>query len=93
MDDGYTLAQMLVQYDDNGDDVASRRMKANTFMASKARIADNRMHVFKLHQDGEDNKGRVKRPQYLKRIYNVAERERIMGYPEGYLSQPGQFAP
>ncbi len=89
MDDGYTLAQMLINDTESDEDAPSRRLKANTFMASKARLKDDRMCVFKRYEDG--NHRNMKGREYLTRAFNVTERERMMGYPEGYVSRPGQF--
>ncbi|GAX09310.1 hypothetical protein FisN_32Hh006 [Fistulifera solaris] len=86
MDDGYTLAQMLIADTESAEDAPSRRMKANTFMASKARLKDDRMHVFKRCEIG--NNGSRRGREYLTRAFNVTERERMMGYPEGCVSRP-----
>lgn len=84
LDDGYSLPQMLIE-DYEGEEVP-RRIKANTFMASYGRLGDDRMFIFK------EEKENGKRHLYSKRIYSVTERERIMGYPEGYVSKPGKFS-
>ncbi len=82
LDDDYVPAQLLPFQD--RVDTDERRIKAHTFMASKGRLEDTRMQIFKVHPN--------KKGRYLMRCYNVAERERIMGYPEGYVSEPGKFA-
>jgi hypothetical protein len=52
--------------------------KANCFMASKGRLNDDRMYVYKLNKDGT----------YQVRPMHLVERERLMGLPEGYVSTP-----
>lgn len=57
-------------------------------MASASKIDDSpslRMYVFRKeasHEDGE--------PKYTGRPLNVAEREKLMGYKEGYVENPGE---
>ena len=50
--------------------------KANTFMASSSRIDDERM--YKIRPTGGS--------RYECAYYSTLERERMLGYPEGYVS-------
>lgn len=54
--------------------------KANTLMASKSRLDDDRMLVFKRCEDPDE---------FEERTFTVTERERMMGLPDGYVSKPG----
>ena len=50
--------------------------KANTFMASSSRIDDERMYKIRPTGGG----------RYECAYYSTLERERMLGYPEGYVS-------
>jgi site-specific DNA-cytosine methylase len=52
--------------------------KAQGLMASSSRIDDDRMNLY-MKRNG----------RYYKRKTNVMERERLMGFPEGYVAHPG----
>lgn len=54
--------------------------KANTFMASQGRLDDARMLKVK-EVDGND---------YVAGTFSVLERERMLGYPEGYVENAGE---
>jgi hypothetical protein len=54
-------------------------VKANCFMASKSKIDDDRMIVVE----------KVKKKFLKQRTINTPEREDMMGYPKGYVEQPG----
>ena len=53
--------------------------KTNTFLASKARLDDDRM--LKMKKRGDN--------QFLKGHFSVLERERMLGFPEGYVQEAG----
>ena len=68
---------------DEGRDMIA---KANTFMASKSRIDERgsfRMYTFKKEPDETSQK-------YLGRPLTAEEREKMMGYPPGYVSKTGE---
>jgi hypothetical protein len=60
---------------------AARLRKANTFMASLMRIDDERMTVVKKSETGG----------FVGRSMMVVERERMMGFPEAYVSAPRKY--
>jgi hypothetical protein len=72
LDGGYVMAETVCK-DDNGEIIIP---KANTFMASKVRIDDDRMIKVKRKGDG-----------YYIDKYSVSERERMLGLPIGYVSK------
>jgi site-specific DNA-cytosine methylase len=74
LEDGYQLGSTYV----DPDTIAH----CNTFMASLSRIDDERMDIFKKQQQPD---GKVR---FVKRKINVSEREKMMGYPVGYVSDP-----
>jgi hypothetical protein len=53
--------------------------KANTFLASKMRLDSDSMLKMKA-------KGRKR---YIKGYYSVLERERMLGFPDGYVKNAG----
>jgi site-specific DNA-cytosine methylase len=57
---------------------AARLRKANSFMASLIRLDDERMTVVKKSEPGG----------FVGRSLMVVERERMMGFPEAYVSAP-----
>lgn len=62
--------------------------KVNCLMASSSRVDDVnsfRMYVFK-----EQKKKSLGEDLFLGRPLTVAERERLMGFPEGYVEVPGK---
>jgi hypothetical protein len=59
----------------------ARLRKANTFMASLTRIDDERMTVVKKSETGG----------FVGRSMMVVERERMMGFPEAYVSAPRKY--
>lgn len=68
--------------------------KANCFMASIGRIDDSRMLVFKETDrkfKKSKKKGKKKGKIYNGRPINVAEREIMMGYPNGYVENAGKY--
>lgn len=77
LDDDYGAVARLLQ-DDDEEDMA---VKANTFLASLSRIDDDRMIKCKL--DGSS--GRNSSSKYQIETYSVAEREKMMGLPKGYV--------
>lgn len=54
--------------------------KANTFMASKSRINDDRM--MRVRPEGS---------KYVADKFSVLERERMLGFPDGYVSEACKF--
>lgn len=63
--------------------------KANCFMASPLRIDERqslRMYVFDKNAVETEEGGRTVK-KYLGRPMTVAEREKIMGFPEGYVEK------
>jgi hypothetical protein len=69
-------------------------IKAPCMMASAGRIDDRttmRMYVFdeKKHKCPIEEGSKVMENRYLGRPMKVNERERLMGYPEGYVERPG----
>ena len=68
LDDGFqTLAKVAAAK-------SNKPIKANTFMALKSNLDDERM--FKVKKDGR---------KYIRDTYSVREREVMMGLPEGYV--------
>lgn len=66
-------------------DPSLRHVKAPGLMASKARLDDDpRMLIFKEDPDGSQQRYLY----FLARTPNVAEREKLMGFPSGYVSEP-----
>lgn len=61
------------------DDVV---FKANAFLASSGRIDDKRM------QGRYNIIDATSRSKYIVETYSVAERERMMGLPSGYIEKP-----
>lgn len=57
------------------------RARHNCFMAHQGRVNDDRMIVYK-----RDGNGMIER-----RFLSVTEREAMMGYPKGYVKNPGKF--
>lgn len=57
-------------------------VKANTFMASLARLDDGRMLKVK----------EIDANQYVASSYSVLERERMLGFPEGYVGNAGKVS-
>jgi hypothetical protein len=80
IDDDFALPQTVAR---NTDIYHSNWSKANTFMASKVRLDDDRMVVVK--------EKRNKRGMYLVRTFTVNEREKMMGLPVGYVSEPRKY--
>ncbi len=78
MDPDYGTLERLV-YD--GDD-EHLTVKANTFLASLTKIDDDRMLKYSI---GDFGRTKIKLEHYT-----VAERERMMGFREGYVSKPLQ---
>ena len=74
LEDGFALPQTIAR----GYETETNWSKANTFMASKSRLDDDRMKVAKAIA-GERN--------YLVRSFTVAERETMIGLPKGYVSE------
>mmetsp|Transcript_35563 Transcript_35563/g.82595 ORF Transcript_35563/g.82595 Transcript_35563/m.82595 type:complete len:540 (-) Transcript_35563:514-2133(-) len=85
LEDGYFVPAHIVD--------AESCAKAQCFMASKTRIDERsslRMYVF--HQSPNKKKQKNKKIlQYRGRPMTIVERERMMGYPEGYIEKPGVF--
>jgi hypothetical protein len=73
---------------DDGFDIAAniheKTMVARALglMASPGRIDDSRMNIYKKREKKRGG-------GYEERKINVVERERLMGYPEGYVAHPG----
>jgi len=57
------------------------RAKTNTFMASKSKIDNRQMYVW--------NQKMSKDKKYCGRPMTALERERMIGYPDGYVSNAG----
>eukprot|EP00594_Rhizosolenia_setigera_P011972 CAMPEP_0178972502 /NCGR_PEP_ID=MMETSP0789-20121207/21061_1 /TAXON_ID=3005 /ORGANISM="Rhizosolenia setigera, Strain CCMP 1694" /LENGTH=200 /DNA_ID=CAMNT_0020659981 /DNA_START=566 /DNA_END=1168 /DNA_ORIENTATION=- len=72
LEDGYVMTETIGKGE--GDSIIP---KANTFMASKSRIDDNRMIKLKC---GSNDK-------YYKEYYSVRDRELMLGFPEGYVEK------
>ena len=78
-EDGYKHPASLFQKDLDA--------KVHCFSASKKALDDDRMSVAKKETIQEE-KG--KKPNYIYRSIRVSEREKLMGFPVGYVSLPGK---
>lgn len=77
-DDGYDLADIIF-------DPERGNPKVSFVMSSLARLDDHpRMSIYKEHGTSQ--------LKFLRRTPNVAERERLMGLPPGYVSRPRECA-
>ena len=80
LDDGYGAVARLIE----GEDEMNMTVKSNAFLASSARIDDNRMMKYKmdnLSASAASNKYKIE-------TYSVGERERMMGLPHSYVGKP-----
>jgi len=80
LDDGYGAVARLLQCDSEQD----MPVKSNAFLASLSRIDDDRMIKYKLN----DTSGPRTSVKYHIETYSVAEREKMMGLPAGYVEKP-----
>lgn len=80
LDEGFGAVARLLQ----DEDEMSTPVKANAFLASLSRIDDNRMMKYEI----EDESTSKPNAQYLLKRYSVGERERMMGFPTGYVEKP-----
>jgi hypothetical protein len=84
LDEGYDLPVNVLRKSNRRDTEFSQR--ANTFMASEGRINDRpRMLVVKKYKAGTKGK-----QDYVGRTYTVRERERMLGFPDGYVEHAVQ---
>jgi site-specific DNA-cytosine methylase len=74
-------ADAIAKRTDERLEEAARLRKSNTFMASLTRIDDERMTVVKKSEMGG----------FVGRSMMVVERERMMGFPEAYVSAPRKY--
>ena len=75
LDGGYGAVARLVQ---DEEEQLMVPVKANAFLASLSRIDDNRMIKYKK---SDRNKFHIE-------TYSVGEREKMMGFPAGYVAKP-----
>lgn len=75
--DGFRLAASWL------DPVTAASCKVMTFMASEGRLNDSRMMVYRRIDSN--------RSRYESRPLNTEERERCMGLPAGYISEPLKY--
>lgn len=83
LDDGFALAANIIEPD-------MSEAKANCFMASKGRIDNDeggRMHIFREYTSNMEGSSILK---FIRRTFTTVERERLMGFPEGYVEEPGK---
>lgn len=79
LDDGWQ--HPAVAWADVNKDFEPSLQKANTFMASKSRL-DDQPRMMKVKEVG-DKKFEVS-------SFSVSERERMLGYPDGYVMRAGK---
>lgn len=80
LDEGYGTVARLIQAEDQED----MPVKSNSFLASLSRIDDDRMIKYKL----AGTSGRNASAAYHIETYSVAEREKMIGLPAGYVEKP-----
>ena len=66
--------------------------KAQYLMASRSRIDEHAtLRMFVFHNKPEKRK-KFKGKRYCGRPMTVQEREKMMGYPVGYVEEPGAYS-
>mmetsp|Transcript_22249 Transcript_22249/g.34247 ORF Transcript_22249/g.34247 Transcript_22249/m.34247 type:complete len:599 (-) Transcript_22249:360-2156(-) len=81
LEEGWGLPADILEFDSRDEEGNWR--KANTFMASKARIDDERMlRLQKIEEESSTGKRKVR---YKKGTFTVSEREKMLGFPNGYV--------